>query len=172
MSESSKIHKHIDKVRFNIKLFVDALILRAFDHDRSKLSEPEYSTFKQYTKRLPFGSEEYYARLKSMDPALDHHYSHNRHHPEYFADKCCADCGWEYVNDKKMCKCDSGYKRVANFSEMNLIDLMEMLSDWMSYPEYDTNKVIEMNQERFGYSNELKSILINTAKCIGVCNGK
>ena len=51
---------------------------------------------------------------------------------------------------------------------MNLIDVLEMIVDWKSsslrHNDGDIFKSIETNQKRFGYSDELKSILINTAK--------
>jgi hypothetical protein len=51
---------------------------------------------------------------------------------------------------------------------MNLIDLLEMLCDWksstMRHADGDVFKSIEINQKRFGYSDELKMFLINTAE--------
>ena len=49
---------------------------------------------------------------------------------------------------------------------MNLIDLIEMLCDWKSaslrHNDGDVLKSIKINQKRFGYSDELKTILLNT----------
>ena len=49
---------------------------------------------------------------------------------------------------------------------MNLIDVIEMLCDWkaatMRHADGDIKKSIEINQKRFGYSDELKAILLNT----------
>ena len=74
-----------------------------------------------------------------MKPTLDHHYKFNQHHPEYF---------------------DKGIQG------MNLLDIVEMLCDWKSATERhdDGNifKSIEINQKRFGYSDELKQILLKT----------
>ena len=48
----------------------------------------------------------------------------------------------------------------------NLIDLVEMICDWKAASERhadgDIYKSIEINQQRFGYSDELKIILKNT----------
>lgn len=53
---------------------------------------------------------------------------------------------------------------------MNLVDIIEMLCDWkaatLRHADGDIYKSIEINQKRFGYSDELKSIFINTIKCI------
>ena len=49
---------------------------------------------------------------------------------------------------------------------MNLIDVLEMICDWKASSEHHENgdiyKSIEINQKRFGYSDDLKSILKNT----------
>lgn len=52
---------------------------------------------------------------------------------------------------------------------MNLIDLLEMLIDWkaagMRHADGgDIVKSIRINQERFGYSDELANFLFNTAE--------
>ena len=51
---------------------------------------------------------------------------------------------------------------------MNLVDLIEMLCDWkaatMRHNDGDIMKSIEINQERFGYGDEIKQIMINTVK--------
>lgn len=57
------------------------------------------------------------------------------------------------------------YRR-SLISEMSLLDLIEMLCDWKAAAERvsggDLLRSIEQNQERFGYSDELKSILLAT----------
>ena len=115
---------------------------RLGDHDESKLNSPEKETFDEFTPKLKhstYGSEEYKGFLKSMKPALDHHYANNRHHPEFFTNG---------IND------------------MNLIDLLEMLTDWKAattrHDDGDIERSIEINQKRFGYSNELKQLLLST----------
>lgn len=49
---------------------------------------------------------------------------------------------------------------------MSLLDLLEMLIDWKAASERhktgDIRRSIELNQVRFGYSDELKRILLNT----------
>jgi hypothetical protein len=48
------------------------------------------------------------------------------------------------------------------------VDLVEMLMDWWAatkrHADGDIMESIEINQKRFGYSDELKSIFINTVK--------
>lgn len=136
--------RHIENVRKYIKFITDKLTERGIEHDRSKLESPELETFTEFTAKLSettYGSDEYNANLKAMEPALQHHYANNRHHPEHFANG---------VND------------------MNLIDIVEMLCDWKaaSLRHNDGNllKSVELNATRFGYGDQLKQILINTAK--------
>ena len=134
--------KHIELVSYFIYPLYTALRSRGLYHDISKLEEPEKSTFDEYTPKLAattYGSDEYKQFLEGMAPALDHHYAENRHHPEHFVD---------------------------GIKGMNLIDLCEMIADWkgasMRHTNGDIYKSIELNQKRFGYSDELKQILINT----------
>jgi hypothetical protein len=49
---------------------------------------------------------------------------------------------------------------------MNLIDLIEMLCDWkaatLRHNTGDIYKSLDINQKRFGYSDELKHLFKNT----------
>jgi hypothetical protein len=51
---------------------------------------------------------------------------------------------------------------------MTLIDLCEMIADWkaatLRHNDGDILKSIEINQSRFGYSDEVKQILLNTVE--------
>lgn len=134
--------KHIENVRNNLTTMAVKLLGRAKMHDLSKLSPPEVEIFTEYTSKLrgtTYGSDEYKEMLKEMKPALDHHYSYNRHHPEYHR---------------------NGIK------DMNLIDIMEMFCDALAavqrHQDGDIKKSIEINQKRFNYSDDLKSILLNS----------
>ena len=50
--------------------------------------------------------------------------------------------------------------------DMSLCDLIEMLCNWeaaiMRHADGDIMRSIEINQKRFGYSDELKQIFVNT----------
>ncbi|MEG0166194.1 DUF5662 family protein [Anaerorhabdus sp.] len=136
--------EHIAVFRTMIDNIIQELAFRHRDHDSSKLIEPEKDIFDEFTPKLAnttYGSDEYKEHLKGMGKALEHHYSANRHHPEHF---------------------ENGIK------DMDLVDIVEMLCDWksasMRHNDGDVLKSIEINQQRFGYSDELKSILINTLK--------
>jgi hypothetical protein len=135
-------YEHIREVQLLLNKVIIKLLNRSELHDRSKLISPEVEVFDEYTQKLEhsvYGSEEYSQFLKEMSVGLNHHWKNNRHHPEYF---------------------QNGIK------DMNLIDIIEMLCDWKAastrHSTGDINKSIEINQKRFGYSDELKKILLNT----------
>lgn len=136
--------KHIERVRFYIRKFTDALTTRGVKHDACKLESPEIEVFAEHTECLAtcgYNTPEYKEHLAAMKPALDHHYAQSRHHPEHFNDGILG---------------------------MNLIDLCEMFCDWKAASERHNDgnllKSIEINTTRFGYDDQLKRIFMNTAK--------
>ncbi|MCK4500703.1 hypothetical protein KAU11_09395, partial [Candidatus Babeliales bacterium] len=125
--------KHIGKVKELGNQITNNIFDRMLVHDNSKLESPEKETFDEYTPKLAsstYGSSEYKGYLKGMKVALDHHYYENSHHPEHFKN---------------------------GISGMSLIDLIEMLTDWkaptLRHDNGDILKSIELNQERFGYTD-------------------
>jgi len=134
---------HIKKVSTLLKAFSVELNKRGKVHDASKLKAPEKPLFDEYTPilaELKYGSPEYNESLKNLKPALDHHYANNSHHLEYYAN---------------------------GISGMNLFDLLEMFADWKAASERtatgDIFKSLEINKKRFNISDQLYSILLNTA---------
>lgn len=147
MGARSDIITHIIKVRAYLKRAVDELSERAFKHDASKLEMPEIEGWESLGSSLAgikFGSPEYIDGLRRIKPTIEHHYKCNRHHPQHFA---------------------NGYKG------MNLIDMMELVADWMAAAQRnkdgDVRKSIEMNQHRDGvqqYSDDVKAMMLNTVE--------
>lgn len=138
---------HIFRVRDLMEVIINELAMRALEHDRSKLQEPEKSLFDRCTpllRSLEYGSPEYMSALDDLGPALEHHYQNNRHHPEYFA---------------------------AGTISMNLIDIIEMLADWKAaserVPDGSLKKSLPINIERFSIAPPLGAILYNTAHHLG-----
>jgi hypothetical protein len=126
---------------------IKELVERSVQHDRSKTEHPELAVFNEYTAKLKdttYGSSEYKGYLAAMKPALDHHYAANRHHPEHFT---------------------------AGVDGMTLVDLIEMLADWKAATERhadgDLDRSLEVQRKRFGLSDQLASILRNTAEWFG-----
>lgn len=168
------------------------LMRRQFTHDQSKLYPPEVSTFTEFTPKLAtstYGSEEYKSFLKKMKPALDHHYTHNRHHPEYFKQTLespvssklqrCIDT-LEITLTKELedpefsldiqyvinvLKAQKNHE-LAQVNNMNLFDLLEMFIDWCAackrHNDGDINKSIDINTSRFSLSPQLVNIFKNT----------
>lgn len=139
-------YKHIKRVAELLCSASQELIERSKVHDDSKLKSPEKELFNELTPKLKgstFGSEEYSQFLEELKPALDHHYKHNSHHPQHY---------------------EEGIKG------MDLFDLIEMFLDWIASSErHDDGDIVEsinINQERFGYSDDLKQIMLNTVDSI------
>lgn len=138
---------HIARVGDLLGGIILELSARANEHDASKLVSPEREAFDEATPKLAtltYGSDEYRATLRGMKPTLIHHYANNSHHPEHHAD---------------------------GIRGMSLLDLIEMLCDWKAAGERHADNPglahsIEINQARFGYSDELKSILLSTVAAI------
>ena len=136
--------KHIKRVGEYLMKCIMELDHKAGMHDYDKIhDDKEKAMFDEYTPKLKhctYGSEEYKSFLAGLKPALDIHYANNRHHPEHFKN---------------------------GIRGMTLLDVLEMVCDWKASSERhadgDIYKSIEINQKRFGYSDDLKSILKNTA---------
>ena len=135
------IKGHISRVRRHINTFIQLLIRRAEKHDKSKLEEPELSWWKEMDKepRYPYGSKEYEQKLKRWSKVFKHHYQYNRHHPEHY----------EY-----------------GVSEMTLIDIVEMMCDWLGYKDTTTItealKICDEQMVRYNISEELRQVIFNT----------
>jgi hypothetical protein len=139
--------RHVYKVGLNIHSMIIELSLRAIKHDASKFEDEESSYFIEYSPKLrhmEYGSDEYKDCLEKMRPALNHHYEVNSHHPEHYPN---------------------------GFTGMNLVDIVELLADWKAAAELSKNgdirRSIEYNQYRFGYSDDVKQILLNTVDYLG-----
>lgn len=133
---------HIKRVAQLMTQAAQQLLDRAMIHDDSKLISPEKEIFDEMTPKLKgmtYGSNEYKQSLKELGVALDHHYAHNPHHPEYHA---------------------------KGIDGMDLFDIMEMLFDWLAATERHADgnifKSLEINKKRFGISTQLSKILTNT----------
>lgn len=139
-----KTMRHIEAVRNFLGTCIEELVLRARTHDQSKLQPPEVATYDRLTASLrgtTYGTPGYYAQLQGVETqaALAHHYAHNAHHPEHFP---------------------------QGVRDMTLIDLLEMVCDWKSsslrHNDGSIEQSLTVNQERFGYGDELQSILRKT----------
>ena len=135
------IKGHISRVRKHMNTFVQLLLKRAINHDKSKLEEPELSWWKEMDKepRYPYGSEEHKQKIKRWDKVFKHHYKYNRHHPEHY----------EY-----------------GVSEMTLVDIVEMMCDWLGYKDTiaisEALKVCDEQMKRYDIPDDIRQIIFNT----------
>jgi len=136
--------KHIHAVRANLYKVIENLDHRARVHDQTKLESPEQDIFGEHYEGLAkceYGSQEYTDLLAKVQPALDHHYANNRHHPQHWPN---------------------------GVDDMTLIDLIEMLCDWKAATARNKNgnirKSVEHNSTRFKMSPQLTQIFENTVR--------
>ena len=153
-SSETDTRKHISNVSKYLLGVIQRLTFRIISHDKSKLGVAEKHVFDKYTPKLAkstYGSDEYRKFLTEMKPALNHHYDNNKHHPEHW-----------------LRKKNSDFTGMVGLHDMTLVDIIEMLCDWkaatLRHDNGDILKSIEINQGRFGYGDELKSILVSTAR--------
>ncbi len=135
------IKKHIKSVQFKLFLIMSEIQKRLESHDDSKLHSPELPLWEAMDKepKYPYGSKEYIDKQKRYYAVFKHHYACNRHHPEHF---------------------ENGIK------DMNLVDLIEMLADWISYKDSlsitEAIELVYVQAKRFGFSDETISYMVNT----------
>lgn len=135
--------EHIRDVGHFMTETIFNLTRRMRDHDASKLVEPEKSMYDNLIPRLrevPYGSDEYKQIIAEMKPGLQHHYKNNSHHPEHYEN---------------------------GINGMSLLDLLEMFCDWCAASlrsGSEFGKGLEINRERFGMSDQLYDIFLNTIK--------
>ena len=143
---------HIKRVAQLLTEASAELIRRANVHDNSKLTSPEKEFFDEFTPKLAgstYGSDEYKGFLKELKVGLDHHYANNSHHPEHYPN---------------------------GINGFDLFDLIEMFFDWKAATERHNDgnifKSIQINKERFKYSDQIAEIFTNTAERLGYTNNK
>jgi hypothetical protein len=193
MNQDKALRQTIDHIDLVMRLLASAqieLMRRQFTHDRSKLDSPEWEMFEQITSKLEgltYGSEEYEKQRQEMlGQALQHHYDHNRHHPEFFEsrqpDKIIEShltmAKWALQHGQVMPDDVFGYDALIRYIEqkqqehqssvnnMNLFDLIEMFIDWNAavkrHADGDINRSIEINTKRFALSPQIVEIFKNT----------
>lgn len=143
--------KHIAKVRMLLSQLAVFMIQRGDVHDQSKFLPIEKLPLDamQYVieneGNAPYGSDEYKRRTAILKPMLSHHYSNNRHHPEYHENGIYG---------------------------MNLMDICEMWADWAAAAERGGEASVGLTfaANRYGMSDQLKVIFKNTYDAMGIRN--
>jgi len=133
---------HISEVKAGLEKICSELKLRGLIHDSTKLQEPEFSSFvstRPRFKQVNYGTPEYQKLTDEIKPAIDHHYENNRHHTVFFKNG---------IND------------------MNLIDILEMISDWKAAERRSPDKklidTLGYAYKKYGISEQLAEIITNT----------
>ena len=139
--------RHSRRVGELLVQIISDLTTRSVSHDASKIEPPELEMFNEFTPKLKnstYGSDEYKGFLVEMGPALEHHYAHNRHHPEHFEN---------------------------GIDGMTLVDVIEMLADWKAagerHEDGSMRRSLDLQRDRFDIGDQLWSILFNTAQSMG-----
>lgn len=141
----SKVRAHIHRVQSEMMKLINVLHSRVEHHDASKVLkgiEKDGWEHMDAEKCYEYGTPQYFDKINRYNWVLNMHYKNNSHHPEHY------DC---------------------DISKMDLIDLTEMLCDWVSYKDgslsyLDAIEIIDQQSKRFGLSPELTEILLNTLK--------
>jgi hypothetical protein len=136
--------RHSLRVGELIIQLVTGMLGRATKHDLSKTEPPELAAFDEASSQLgemEYDSDAYRESLERLGVALEHHYQTNRHHPQHWGS--------------------------AGISGMTLVDVVEMICDWKAATERmktgDLARSIEIAKTRFGLSDQLAQIFVNTA---------
>ncbi len=131
----ARINKHIElvktimlKIGHSLNFDENSLLERAKSHDLTKFSNDEFLGY------MLLGDEKERARVLTteekalVNKAIEHHYKHNSHHPQYY-----DDC-----------------------NKMTDLDLLEMVSDWLACAIEQGRSPILTNGYNFNKANYQK----------------
>ena len=134
---------HKQRVAGYMQIVANELFKRAIVHDNSKFSPEEFDTYEAISPELQkytYGSQEYKEAAKKLGPAWSHHCQVNDHHPQHFED---------------------------GVRGMSLIQLVEMLCDWLAASERGQTDVLQslaINKKKLHIDDQLFEALKNTVK--------
>ena len=138
-----RIHDHTFGVRSRVTRICTALMTRAITHDNSKYSENElddHISMAEEMDGIKYGTDAYYAIKRKYETLSAEHFANNRHHPEHHPN---------------------------GLNDMNLVDVIEMLCDWLTGSENTGTPVersLEINEKRYNVSPQLMKLLRNTIR--------
>src|SRR5258706_556518 len=82
--------QHKKLVASYLESVVSDLFERAMVHDDSKFGPEEFDAYEEALPKFEktvYGSPEYIQVCRDIKPAIKHHITSNRHHPEYFGER-------------------------------------------------------------------------------------
>ena len=151
-SYTEDVLEHVANVRRNLKCCIINLDNRGIVHDQSKLLPDEFDTMSKNFDKLrstTYGTDEYKALLEENKSAIQLHYQRNDHHPEHFEN---------------------------GIDGMDLMQIVEMICDWKAsvekHDDGDIYRSLEINRKRFGISDQLYNIFVNTIDRWGDISGQ
>ena len=140
LSHSSKVSELLTQISKDLDQ-------RGCVHDRSKLQAIEFEAFvktRPKFKKANYGSKEYKECCEQIKLALEHHYKHNRHHPEFHED---------------------------GFEGMNLLDILEMLADWKAAnernPDLPFKESLTISFKKYNIPENMQKHIKATAEYLG-----
>jgi len=139
---------HSSEVSENLEVFSSELRKRGLAHDRTKFQSFEFDRFLsgwEDFKKTDYGTEKYNESPDKVTEAREHHHENNRHHVGFY---------------------ENGVEG------MNLIDVLEMLSDWKAAARRSPNLNLEQTLDKafdlYGIKDEqLRKVILNTFKYLG-----
>jgi hypothetical protein len=137
---------HIARVRELMDDAIHNLKYRSLMHDWTKLEEPEKTAFDNASVlgTVEYGTPAYDEAKASLGTALEHHYAHNKHHPEHWPDGIYG---------------------------MSFFDMIEMICDWKAATERmkdgDLAKSFAINKDRFKIDDAMYDMMVRTAQELG-----
>jgi hypothetical protein len=138
---------HKIEVSENLKEVESELNRRGIVHDKSKFLPIEHDAFVKTRpdfKKANYGTPEYQKCIEAIQPSIDHHYSNNRHHVAYHEN---------------------------GFSDMNLIDILEMLADWKAAnrrsPDLNFEDSLPSCYKKYNIPENMQKHIEKTLKYLG-----
>jgi hypothetical protein len=184
---------HIARVQECLRELTILLTQRGERHDLSKLVEPERSGFIATLPRLkatPYGTPAYTELLSELRPTIQHHYAVNDHHPEHYPPPMSAvidvmrqDLADIESSQESKLLVDGITARTmqrlrqqivwaeSGINGMTLLSLLELFCDWKAASERHSSGdfIVSLvhNRVRFGLSDQVYTIFVNTAEALG-----
>jgi len=138
---------HRVEVQENLAQMRSVLKKRGIVHDKSKFTAIEFDAFvstRPKFSKANYGTTEYQECVDEIKPAIDHHYSNNRHHPGFFKN---------------------------GFANMNLFDILEMLADWKAAsnrsPDLSFLDSLPIAFKKYSIPENMQTHIMNTLASLG-----
>lgn len=140
-----EVIEHKKKVMDIMYDIANMIMKRGYIHDDSKLQD-EFDSWVEYyipENERDIESEEYKKSFEALKEVREQHYMKNRHHMEFYN---------------------------GDIKKINVVDLIEIIVDWIasasSQDKGNLRVTIEKARERFKFSKDIESIILNTLELV------